>query len=101
MTSIGAGRIKIPASRFFISIALRMCCYRSFRESKSRALCASLLPTQLKDPVIPDLAFSLPDSELPDPSRESDAGRRSADSCLKPNCLCQTRQLADSKQGHL
>jgi len=78
MISIGAGRIKIPASRFFISIALRMCCYRSFRESKSRALCASLLPRATKDPVIPDLAFSLPDSELPDPSEQIRllAGRR-------------------------
>ena len=43
MTSIGAGRIKIPASRFFISIALRMCCYRILsRVQEQGTLCESL-----------------------------------------------------------
>ena len=67
MASIGAGRITSPTSRMFVSMALRMCCYRSFRETKSRAIVASLLPRAMNDSVVPDLAFSLPDSELPSP----------------------------------
>jgi polysaccharide pyruvyl transferase WcaK-like protein len=65
MASIGAGSIKLPASRRFISIALRMCCYRSFREARSRAIAADLLSCAKCDSIVPDLAFSLPDSELP------------------------------------
>ncbi len=68
MASIGAGSIKLPASRRFISVALRMCCYRSFREAKSRAIAASLLSSAINDPVVPDVAFSLPENQLPLPS---------------------------------
>ncbi len=66
MASVGAGRIASPASRRFISVALRICCYRSYRETKSRAIVANLFPRTMKDSVVPDLAFSLPpDSEPP------------------------------------
>jgi len=34
---------------------------------KSRAIAASILPRAMNDSVVPDLAFSLPDSELPSP----------------------------------
>jgi polysaccharide pyruvyl transferase WcaK-like protein len=67
MASVGAGKITSPASRRFISMALRMCLYRSFRDMKSRAIAASILPRAMNDSVVPDLAFSLPDSELPSP----------------------------------
>jgi len=65
MASVGAGSIKLPASRRFISIALRICRYRSFREERSRAIVAGFFPRAKNDPIVPDLAFSLPDSELP------------------------------------
>jgi polysaccharide pyruvyl transferase WcaK-like protein len=65
MASVGAGKIALPASRRLISAALRLCCYRSFRETKSRLIAAKLFPRAVNDPVVPDLAFSLPlDSEL-------------------------------------
>ena len=67
MASVGAGKITSPASRRFISMAFRMCSYRSFRETKSRAIAAGILPRAINDFVVPDLAFSLPDSELPSP----------------------------------
>jgi len=67
MASVGAGRITLPASRRFVSMALRLCQYRSFRETRSRAIAASVLPRAINDPVVPDLAFSLPESELPSP----------------------------------
>jgi len=69
MASVGVGKITLPASRRFVSMALRMCSYRSYRETKSRAIAASLLPRAMKDSVVPDLAFSLPESELPAPVR--------------------------------
>ena len=67
MASVGAGMISLPASRRFIWTALRMCSYRSFRETRSRAKAARILPRAVNDPVVPDVAFSLPESELPTP----------------------------------
>jgi polysaccharide pyruvyl transferase WcaK-like protein len=65
MASIGAGKITLPESRRFVSMALRLCCYRSFREKKSRAIVAKLFPRAMNDSVVPDLAFSMPESEIP------------------------------------
>jgi polysaccharide pyruvyl transferase WcaK-like protein len=65
MASIGAGKITLPNSRRFVSMALRMCCYRSFREQRSRAIVAKLFPRAKNDSVVPDLAFSMPESEIP------------------------------------
>jgi polysaccharide pyruvyl transferase WcaK-like protein len=70
LASVGAGKLHQHASRFFVSQALRMCTYRSFREPKSRAIVAGILPRAVNDAVVPDLAFSLPDSLLPSPSGE-------------------------------
>jgi polysaccharide pyruvyl transferase WcaK-like protein len=68
VASVGAGRITSPATRRFIATTLRMCRYRSFRDPRSRAMIAGLFPSAMRDEVVPDLAFSLPDSELPPPS---------------------------------
>jgi polysaccharide pyruvyl transferase WcaK-like protein len=68
VVSVGACcKLTSPASRMFFSTALRMCCYRSYRDTKSRAIAASVLTCATNDSVVPDLAFSLPDSELPSP----------------------------------
>jgi polysaccharide pyruvyl transferase WcaK-like protein len=67
VASVGAGKVTSPASRMFISMALHMCCYRSYRETKSRAIAASVLSRATNDSIVPDLAFSLPESELPSP----------------------------------
>jgi polysaccharide pyruvyl transferase WcaK-like protein len=67
VASVGAGKMRSPASRMFVSLALRMCSYRSYRDTKSRAIAASFLSRATNDSVVPDLAFSLPDSELPSP----------------------------------
>ena len=98
MASVGAGMITSPASRRFISMAFRMCSYRSFRETKSRAIAADILPRASNDFVVPDLAFSLPDSELPSPVGSIRThGSRPARYCSEPDCLCQTRELAQSE----
>jgi polysaccharide pyruvyl transferase WcaK-like protein len=60
MASVGAGRVTLPASRRLISAAFRMCCYRSFREKYSRTIAARLYSRAMNDPVVPDLAFSMP-----------------------------------------
>jgi polysaccharide pyruvyl transferase WcaK-like protein len=68
VASVGAGKIISPASRMFISIVLRMSCYRSYRDAHSRAIVAKLVPSAASDSVVADLAFSTPDSELPSPA---------------------------------
>lgn len=65
--SVGACKISSTPSRVLLSLTLRMCCYRSYREAKTKAIAASLLPRAKNDSVVPDLAFSLPDSEFPSP----------------------------------
>jgi polysaccharide pyruvyl transferase WcaK-like protein len=64
MASIGAGRIISPTSRRFVSLALGLCSYRSFREQRSRTIVANIFPRAVNDSVVPDLAFSMPESEL-------------------------------------
>jgi polysaccharide pyruvyl transferase WcaK-like protein len=68
--SVGVGKFASPLSRFFLSSALRMIRYRSFRDEHSRELTAKLLGSAAKDPIVPDLAFSL---QLPVPVRSLSA----------------------------
>ena len=67
MASVGACKINSTTSRCFLSAALRMAQYRSFRDKNSRELAESLLPRAARDPIVPDLAFSLPILQLPSP----------------------------------
>lgn len=67
MVSVGAGKITSTASRKLFWVALRLCCYRSYRETRTRTIAASILPRARKDSVVPDLALSVPESELPSP----------------------------------
>jgi polysaccharide pyruvyl transferase WcaK-like protein len=68
VASVGACKATSKASRFFLSSALRMACYRSYRDKNSREIALGLLSRAVKDSVVPDLAFSLPSSELPQPA---------------------------------
>ena len=68
IASVGAGKTSSPLSRFFLSWALRLARYRSYRDINSRKLAAKWFPRTMKDPVIPDLAFSLPRSIMPVPA---------------------------------
>jgi polysaccharide pyruvyl transferase WcaK-like protein len=70
MASVGAGKITSWASRMLFSIALGVCRYRSYRETKTSAIAERLLSRATSDPVVPDLAFSLPDSALPSPTAD-------------------------------
>ncbi len=65
MASIGAGKVTSPTSRRLVAMAARMCSYRSFREEKSRRIVAGIFPPAINDSVVPDLAFSMPESNLP------------------------------------
>jgi polysaccharide pyruvyl transferase WcaK-like protein len=68
IASVGACKITSPTSRFFLSAALRMARYRSYRDQKSRKVAASLLQRTALETLVPDLAFSLPSSEFPPPA---------------------------------
>jgi len=65
IVSVGACKVASTTSRFFLSTALRMAEYRSYRDENSRAIAAELLHRAERDSVVPDLALSLPCSELP------------------------------------
>jgi polysaccharide pyruvyl transferase WcaK-like protein len=65
VASVGACKAASRASRFFLSSALRMARYRSYREKNSREIAAGLFSGAAKDSVVPDLAFSLPSAEIP------------------------------------
>ena len=67
MASVGVGTIKSPVSRRLISVALRLCSYRSFREARSRVAASTMFQGAIDDSVVPDFALSLSDSELPPP----------------------------------
>jgi polysaccharide pyruvyl transferase WcaK-like protein len=57
--SVGACKVNSSASRFFVSVALRLAAYRSYRDKNSRKIAASLFNGAALDSVVPDLAFSL------------------------------------------
>jgi polysaccharide pyruvyl transferase WcaK-like protein len=68
LASVGAGKISTNTSRFFLSKALRMAQYRSYRDRNSKELAIALVEYSATDAVVPDLAFSLPAPELPLPT---------------------------------
>lgn len=68
IASVGVGNATSRTSRFFLSSALRMAAYRSYRDKNTRAFAAGLLQLASEDPVVPDLALSLPPSEIPRPA---------------------------------
>jgi polysaccharide pyruvyl transferase WcaK-like protein len=68
IASAGACKVTSTTSRFFMSAALRLARYRSYRDKNSREIAAGLLSRATRDSVVPDLAFSLPSSELPAPA---------------------------------
>jgi polysaccharide pyruvyl transferase WcaK-like protein len=65
LASVGACKITSRESRWFLATALRCASYRSYRDANSKAIVATLLPEAAKDSVVADLAFSMPDSEIP------------------------------------
>jgi polysaccharide pyruvyl transferase WcaK-like protein len=58
LVSVGAGPIHHPISRWFMTSALRMASYRSYRDSWSKDYLGSI-GFDSADPVCPDLAFGL------------------------------------------
>jgi polysaccharide pyruvyl transferase WcaK-like protein len=57
--SVGVCTLRSRISRFFVTRALRLSAYRSFRDTRSQML-VEQLGVRSKNPVAPDLAFSFP-----------------------------------------
>jgi polysaccharide pyruvyl transferase WcaK-like protein len=78
VASVGAVKVESRTSRVFIASALRTASYRSYRDKHSRDIVTRLVSQATGDPVVPDLAFSLPASALPRPAeiRAIAQGRR-------------------------
>lgn len=68
IASVGAGKTRFRLSRVFLSIALRAADYRSYRDTNSRAIVSKFFHDALNDVVVPDLAFSIPATEIPPPA---------------------------------
>ena len=58
--SVGVEAIEHPLSRFFIRASLRLAHYRSYRDEQSRERLRRMGLAVERDPIYPDLAFSLP-----------------------------------------
>jgi polysaccharide pyruvyl transferase WcaK-like protein len=56
--SVGGGRTDLRFTKLFLTIALSLACYRSYRDEGSQQLARAITPTA-DGPVVPDLAFSL------------------------------------------
>jgi len=65
MASVGACKLRSTSARLLVSAALRLARYRAYRDKNSRDLAAGLLQRASADPIVPDLAFGLSVSELP------------------------------------
>jgi polysaccharide pyruvyl transferase WcaK-like protein len=67
LVSVGAGPIEHPISRWFMTSAMRMASYRSYRDNWSREYMQSIGFDSAADPVCPDLAFGLkaPAAQMP------------------------------------
>jgi len=72
--SIGGGSIGSLASRTFARAALSLATYRSYRDLPSRTQVAEVTGFRRDDPVVPDLAYSLPADFLPGHTADT-AGR--------------------------
>jgi polysaccharide pyruvyl transferase WcaK-like protein len=68
VASVGASTEASRTSRLFLSAALRMARYRSYRDKNSRDFAIGLVSRAAGDSVVPDAAFSLPSSKLPRPA---------------------------------
>lgn len=58
--SVGVGPIQSPLSRLFVKLSLRLAEYRSYRDGFAQTYLATIGFSATRDPVYPDLAFSLP-----------------------------------------
>lgn len=65
IASVGAGKVESGLARYFLTKALSLSEYRSYRDKHSRRIAAELYPPAAEDSVVPDLAFSVPSAELP------------------------------------
>jgi polysaccharide pyruvyl transferase WcaK-like protein len=68
IASVGVGIVTSRTSRLFLSIALRCAQYRSYRDKHTKKVASELFSRVASDPVVPDLAFSIPASDFPQPS---------------------------------
>jgi polysaccharide pyruvyl transferase WcaK-like protein len=68
IASVGASGTNSRLSQVLLSAVLRMASYRSYRDENSKNTATALLRRASSDPVVPDLAFSLPPSEYPPPA---------------------------------
>jgi polysaccharide pyruvyl transferase WcaK-like protein len=72
LVSVGAGPIYSRAGRFFIKTALSLADYRSYRDEATQRYLEGIGFRAGKDPVYPDLVYSLSESAIPHSHGNSD-----------------------------
>jgi polysaccharide pyruvyl transferase WcaK-like protein len=87
--SVGKCSLERRASRLFVSIALKLASYRSYRDPESKQGVQALLDA-FDDPVLPDLAFSYPAPIIQKPQR-SDPGISPLTIAISPIAYCDPR----------
>ena len=63
--SVGAGPIYSALGRFFVKSALSLADYRSYRDNTTKQYLKGIGFSADKDPICPDLVFSLPQTSIP------------------------------------
>ncbi|WP_306320215.1 MULTISPECIES: polysaccharide pyruvyl transferase family protein [unclassified Streptomyces] len=60
LVSVGAAKIRVPATRALVRWSARLAAYRSYRDTQSRDAMRAMGVNTARDAVYPDLAFALP-----------------------------------------
>jgi polysaccharide pyruvyl transferase WcaK-like protein len=89
--SVGAGKITSWSGHFFLSTALRLARYRSYRDKTTKKISEGLLPDASCDPVVPDLAFSIPEAEFPSPQNLAELAKGRKVVAVSPICFAKPR----------
>jgi polysaccharide pyruvyl transferase WcaK-like protein len=63
LVSIGAGPIRHPINRWLMTTAVRLADYRSYRDPISKTFMSNVGIDTRRDPIYPDLAFKLPETQ--------------------------------------
>lgn len=99
VVSVGACKVSTRASRFLLSIALRLAGYRSYRDRRSRGIASGFFRRAIKDAVVPDLAFSLPNSELPSPADNAPDARGRRVVAISPMAYARPQSWPEADQA--
>jgi polysaccharide pyruvyl transferase WcaK-like protein len=87
--SVGASKVDSRIARVFLSMALRMSQSRSYRDQHSKEIAAGLFGGAIADSVVPDVAFSANEVDLPSSSAIRSAANGRTIIAVSPICYAR------------